>query len=639
MPAVSAAVDFGRISINGKTYNIAPANDAYKVDEVPSHADVDQKMERRVIYRSFSGGIGKLREEPSMDATATSSPSFSFIRQNRIANGFYWASGCSTLIGDRIFCQRANTASNFASSTQQPFLIGDASVFSWSVAQNTIYALSTPPNTWVTSATTVPAITDAIQYGGFLYVAVGDANSFYTWDQVSTTTNWVQRANQAGHFTVIRNQLWRSVNANVYSTINTDPSSQVWTTATVVGDPSTNITALDVWGDFLMVFKQDGIYNIDKTGVVYPLFPGFKNLGMNPKPIGQWRDSYFFASDVGLVWEVAKGAVNRIGFDLAEPYPMGGDSSHAPAFSIPYVSTRGINLPNALIVGFNQFSATNSGGAYFLAWDGTGWHPYTYFQDSAVNGLGVTGGNQNPVNPVVQFSVSSRPIGVGNTNKIFYQTNPLIDPFLAASFDTNPQVMYLTADSGALEDEYKVLERVTAWVDNPSSGTLRIAYALDEEIASLTFHDMGAPQGDQVQSSQQFIPPQPFPTYRKILLRLTTTATASSACPITRYVILHYKQRVPQRRIWTIKILAESNTVAASGQIDVRTAKKIVNDLNLARKFHQQVPFTDANNDTFSVYIDQVGESLSVLKGNQNPSFIADLTLIESAEELVVNNQ
>lgn len=639
MASVGSASNFGRVTINGQNYNIAPINDAYKVAEIPQHSDVDQKMERRVIYRSFVGGVQKRREEPSIDATSVNSPAFNFNKQNRIANGFYWASGCNTITGDRILAQRASVASNFSSSTQEPFLFGDASVFSWSVAQNTVYALTSAPNTWATSSTTIPTITDAIQYGGFLYLAVGDANSFYTWDQVSSTTNWVQRANQAGHFAVIRNQLWRSVNASVFATVNTDPSSQVWSTATVIGDPNTNITALDVWGDFLMIFKQDGIYNADKTGTVYPLFPGFKNLGMNPRPIGQWRDSYYFASDIGLVWEINKTAVNSIGFDTAEPYPMGGDSSNAPQFSVPTAATRGVNCTNFLLVGFNQYAATNSAGAYFMAWDGTGWHPYAFFPDSAVFGLGMTGGNQNPVNPVLQLSVGSRPIGVGNTNKIYYQSNPLVDPLLAASFDTSPQVLYFTADNGALEDEYKVIERVNSWVDNSTSGTLRVAYAIDDEIQGLTFHDLGAPQGDQVQGPQQFMPPIPLPTYRKILLRLTLTATSSSSCPVPRYIILHYKQRTPQRRMWTLKLLAEVNTINASGTIDVRAARKIISDLDTARALHQQVVFLDANGSSNNVYIDEVGESLQTLKGNLDPSSIIDVTLVESTIEEIVNKQ
>lgn len=630
---------FGKITIQGHHYNIAPLDGSYVVQEIPQHSDIDQKMERRVIYRGFSGGIQKRREEPSIDATASTSPTFNFNKQNRIADGFYWASGTNTIVGDRILGQRLSVASNFSSSTQQPFLIGDATIFSWAVAQNTVYALSVPPSTWTTSSTTIPAITDAIQFGAFLYLAVGDANSFYTWDQTTATTNWVQRTNQAGHFTVIRNQLWRSVNASVFSTVNTDPASQVWSTATVVGDPSQPITALDVWGDFLMIFKQDGIYNVDKTGTVYPLFPGFKNLGMSPRPIGQWRDGYFFASDIGLVWEINKSTVTRIGFDTAEPYPMGGDTTNAPAFSIPTVATRGVNLPNCLIVGFNQYAATNTAGGYFLAWDGNGWHPYAYFSDSAVFGIGLTGGNQNPVNPVLQLAVGSRPLGVGNTNKIFYQTNPLVDPLLAGSFDISPQVLYLTTDSGALEDEYKVLERVNAWVDNSTKGTLRVAYALDDEIVALNFHDLGAPQGDLVQGNQQFLPPNPLPTYRKIMLRVTITPTLSTVCPVPRHIILHYKQRTVQRKMWTIKLLAEVNTIGASGTIDVRTARKIIADLDTARANHQQVSFIDINGVPFNVYIDEVGEQLKTLKGSLDPSSIIDVKLVQSAVEQVVNRQ
>lgn len=624
--------NFGQISIHGKPYALAPIPDSYAVAEVPAHGDIDQKMERRVIYRGFSGGIQPRREEPSMDATASSSPSFSFIRQNKITQGFYWANGCDTRQGDRLFPQRLNVASNFSDSTQAPSLIGDATVFSWAVSKNTIYALQVAPSTWLTSAVTIPTITDAVQYGGFLYVAVGNSNSFYTWDQTNTNSNWVQRTSSANNFVVIRNQLWRSNGASIFSTVNTDPANQVWSSATIVGDPNTNINYLDVWGDFIMIFKQDGIYNADKTGNVYPLFPGFRNLGTNPRPIGQWRDSYYFASDVGLVWEISKTGVKRIGFDLAEPFPMGGTASTSPILGTPNAATRGVPLTNYLVVGFNQFPAQSNSGAYFLAWDGKTWHPYAYFANSTVNGLGETGGNQSPVAPTVQLSCK----GNGSTNKIFYQSQPLVDPVHSGSFDTTPQVLYLTVDNGALEDESKVLERINCWIDNPQSGTLKIAYALDENISNLTFADMGTPIGNGSQSAQQFLPPSPLPTYRKIQLRVTIQANTSTNSPIVRYIILHYKQRTPQRRTWTLMLLSDKNTVGPTARVDVRDARKIVADLDAARQVHEQVDFVDILGVTYSVYVDEVSEKIKIQKAGQSPSFIVQVLLVEASVEQLV---
>src|SRR5689334_16134968 len=92
---------FGKISIQGQQYNIAPQQGSYKVSESPAHADIDQRLERRVIYRSFSGGISKKSEETSMDATSSSSPSFSFLRQVRNASGIHWANGADTRSMDR----------------------------------------------------------------------------------------------------------------------------------------------------------------------------------------------------------------------------------------------------------------------------------------------------------------------------------------------------------------------------------------------------------------------------------------------------------------------------------------------------------------------------------------------------------
>ena len=644
MPSIGNS--YGLITIQGKQYNVAPRPEAYKVSESPAHSDLDQKMERRVIYRSFSQGISKRREEPSLDATLTTSPSFSFMRQVKNTTGLYWGNGADTRSEDRIFCQRANTPSNFSDTIQQPFRLGDGSVYSYAASQNAVWALTTPPATWTESVTTIPAVTDIIQYGGQIYLAVGDANSFYTWDQTSPTTVWTQRTFQAGRFAVIRNQLWRSVNSSVFATTNTDPGSQVWTTATVVGDPNTNITALDVWGDFLMMFKQDGIYNADKNGTVYNLFPGFRTIGQNPRPIGQWRDNYYFASDVGLIWEITHAGVTRVGFDISEPFPMGGttDGLVAQSYSLPNVMTastggtpQGVSMTNSMVVGFNQYNPDGTSGAYFLAFDGTAWHPFAFFPQSVALGLGMTGGNQNPVSPTLQFAVQSRTAPF--TNKIYYQANPLIDPFLATSFDTTPQVIYLNVDNGVLEDEYKVIERVNIGVDNYRAGTVKVAYALDEDIDNLVFQDLGAPAGNLTQTNQQFEFPLPYPTYRKIQIRITMQANTSTASPILRYLVLHYKQRTPQRKVWDIEILADQNIIGSSGTVDVRDSGKIIDDLDTSRQNHQQVKFTDIRHDPHTVYVDEVGETIAVLKGDLAPSFIVTVKLIEVSLEEVVNTQ
>lgn len=650
---------FGRVTVNGKRYSVVPREGSYKVSESPAHVDIDPRLERRVIWRTFSGGIGKRREEPSLDATLTSNPSYSSLRQNRNSSGIHWGNGGDTRSQDRIFCQRLNQASNYLDSTQQVTLMGDGSVYSFAMAQRAVYALSVAPATWTQSATVGVDTSDIVQYGGNVYLAVGDANSFYTWNQASPTTTWTQRAFQAGHFAVVNNVLWRSVNANIYATVNTDPANQVWTTATVVGDPNTNITELDVWGSFLIIFKQDGIYSLDKTGSVYPLFPGFKTLGTNPRPIGQWRDQYYFAADVGLIWEISKSKVNRIGFDSTEPFPMGGNNAFNvpnvdPTYSIPVVATRGISTTNYLVVGFNQYAGGTDAGAYYLAWDGTAWHPFAFFKNCNALGLGMTGGNQTPAASVLQFSVAAQQADIphsinGAGNYIFYQTNPLIDPFIASSFDPTPQHIYLTIDNGVLEDEYKVLERVNIFLDNHKTGTCRVAYALDEDIVNLVFQDMGPAQGNLTQGSQQFIPLLPFPTYRKIQLRLTlqglnqdnpnVALTPATSTPVLRYVIMHYKQRMPQRKVWDIELMADKNLVSSSQTLDVRDSSKIIDDLDVARRNHRQVVFQDIRNKKYTAYVDQVGEQLVNLRADFNPSFIVSVQLVETAIEEVVDTQ
>lgn len=618
---------FGRISINKKFYNIAPMENAYKVTEVPSHADVDSKMERRVIYKSFSNGILRHREEDSVDATMTSSPTYTYYRQNRLSSGIYWANGCDTRVADRIFPQRATVQSNFSDTSNIPFLIQDGSIFSYAVSTRAVYVLN--GSSWQVSAVTAQNITDTVSFGGYVYVGIGPNNGFYTWNQQSATGAWVQSSFTASYFTVIRNQLWRASGANIYSTVNTNPASQVWSGATVIGDPSTPITGLDVYQDFIMIFKQDGIYSADKSGNVYPIFPGFKTLGTNPRPLGQWRDQYFFAADFGLVWAYDKNGVHRIGFDMAEPYPMG--SGATAIYAIPNAATRGIPMTNYFVVGFYQsINSDQNAGAYYLAWDGQSWNPFLYVPNAITNAVGMTGGNLGITNPTLQFSYQERASGI---NRIVSMPNPLIDPFLSGSYDTQPQTFYLPIDNGALEDEFKVLERIGIWMDNPKAGTLRCFYALDDEIVPLTWHDMGVPTGNLSVSSQTFVPPQPFPAYRRIQLKFVLTANASNVAPIVRYVIMHYKQKIPQRKVWDVILMAERNVVSSTGRLDVRSSKQIIDDLNTARVNRQQIIFNDPQNTAQMVYIDEVGEDLKILKGgNQNPSYLVMVKMVAAVD-------
>jgi len=756
----------GRIEIDGKPYNIALEPDSYKVQEIPTHSDVDQKMERRVIWRDFSIGIMRRREDPSLDATSVTSKTYTYFRQVRNPEGFYWAAGCDTTRQNRVFAQRATTSSNMNVAGQHFTHFIDGSLVSVTFSEKAVYTLA-PPGTWTLSSTISPSgrISDGIQYGGQIYIAIGPVsgtatsvgattltdtsaawttNEFaaggtvtmgastatitsntatvltftggwtggtpalstyqitqgiYTWNQMASGS-WTQRTVAASHFTVIREQLWRSLNANIYDTINTDPSAQVWSGATIIGDPNTPITGLDVFQDFLMIFKQDGIYSADKNGNVYPIFPGFKTLGTNPRAIGQWQDEYYFAADVGLIWAYSpRGGVRRVGFDWSEPYPMDPvDSILQKQYSIPNVAnaSQGIPLTNFLIVPFNQYvtqgyassvgattltdSSANwvvnefagdtvtmgsssavitsntatvltfsswTGGtpvaafykltdahaaAFFLAYDGTGWHPFKYFANSAAVGVGITGGSLVPSNPTLHFCV----IPNGSNTQIQFMQQPLIDPFVAGSFDTITQSLYFPADNGALEDEYKVFERVNVFVDNPEAGIIKMYYAVDEEIPALTFHDMGVPQFQGVQGNQIFSPPIPLPQYVKIMLKLTLTPNASTASPAVRNVILHYKQRSPQRRTWDIAILAESNLVGTGGRLDTRNAARIIGDLNAARINHRQVTFVDALLNSANVYVDEVGETIKILKGEQNPSYIVTVKLVENVDQLKV---
>jgi hypothetical protein len=123
-----------------------------------------------------------------------------------------------------------------------------------------------------------------------------------------------------------------------------------------------------------------------------------------------------------------------------------------------------------------------------------------------------------------------------------------------------------------------------------------------------------------------------LPTYVKIMLKMTITPTSSTASPAIRNVVLHYKQRYPQRREWDISVLADNNLVGPNGRIDTRSAKKIIADLNAARINHKQVVLQDVMLEQTSVYVDEVSQTIKILKGNRNPSFVVLVKLIEAVE-------
>ena len=437
---------------------------------------------------------------------------------------------------------------------------------------------------------------------------------------------------KAVSFTVIRNQLWRAAGPKMWAW---DGQQATWSGETIIGDPNTNITALDVYQDGLVIFKQDGIYTLNRTGDVFPLFPGFRTLGLNPRPIGQWQGMYFFASDVGMIWQWDGDQVTSIGFDFAEAYPFPDGT-----FGLPNAVTKGIQLPNFLLVGFNKYNSRNN-ASYFLAYDGQGWHPFHFDLNYQASGLGMTGGNTTPTNPTIQFGKVTWNGQVNGSNPAFsinYLTQPTLDPYLISNYDTAPQTVFLPVDSGIIADEWKVLEGLRIFVENPTVGTVRIAYCIDDNIFTQTYVDLGAPQNDRT-TIQTFLPggttppPGPLPVYRKIMFRVTMTPDASGATPIIRMIMHRYKQRESQRKSWKIALFLEEGQMMPNRNTQRATASQMLHNLNTARKNRNLVEFKDLVGDTYMVYVESVGESLKTYRSKDLlTSFVADVVLVEPVE-------
>lgn len=427
---------------------------------------------------------------------------------------------------------------------------------------------------------------------------------------------------RATSFAVIRNVLWRAAGPRMWSW---DGAYVAWSGESVIGDPNANITALDVYQDALVIFKQDGIFTMNRTGDVFSLFPGFKTLGLNARPLGQWKGNYYFASDVGMVWEWNGDVINSIGFDYAEAYPFPDGT-----FGLPNAVTRGIGLPNYFLVGFQKFNSHNN-AAFFFAYDGVGWHPFHYDPNYVSTGLGFTGGNQLPANPTIQFGKGT---WNGTSYAISYLTSPTLDPYLVTNYDTTPQVVFLPVDSGIIADEWKVLEGLRLFVENSTSGLVRVAYASDDNIFLQQYVDMGPPQNDRT-TIQTFVfgASTQLPVYRKIMFRITLTPDANNATPIIRLVMHRYKQRETQRKSWTMALFLEEGQMNPNSNREHRTSKQMLKHLNDARKERNLVDFVDLVGDKYKVYVESVGESLKTYRGASNTtSFVAKVVLVEPAE-------
>jgi hypothetical protein len=421
-------------------------------------------------------------------------------------------------------------------------------------------------------------------------------------------------------FAVIRNTLWRAAGPRMWAW---DGQQSAWTGESIIGDPNTNITSLDIYNDSLVIFKQDGIYTLNRSGDVFTVFPGFKTLGFNPRPIGQWQGNYYFASDVGMVWLWDGSNVKSIGFDYAEAYPFPDGT-----FGLPNVVTLGVGLPNYFLVGFQKWNSNNNASFYF-AWDGVGWHPFHYDPNYVVTGLGATGGNQVPVNPTIQFGKAT---WNNTTFTINYLTQPTLDPYLITSYDTTPQTIFLPVDSGIISDEWKVLEGLRVFIENPTTGTVRISYSSDDNIFTQTYIDLGAPQNDKT-PLQTFIPSGALPVYRKIMFKVVLTPAANSATPIIRMVMHRYKQRETQRKSWTMALFLEEGQMTPTHNREQRTAKQMLKHLNDARKERNLVEFVDLVGDKYMVYVESVGESLKTYRtNNKTTSFTCKVVLVEPAE-------
>ncbi len=250
----------------------------------------DVMPEDLFVQNDWSGGAGLRNWKPSSaenDRYVWSSnidlsfPNVAFLSPAR--NTMKLTSGVAPTISmsnlDQMIMVRWDTSIFFFCGTKG---------FYWDTSAATLPNVLT--TTGPTGATTFPAaVTSAVVYNGVLCVAVGTSNKyFYTTDKTPAVAgDWTQSTNADGYaeyFTVLQGILYKGASAtgsrstcDVKSTTN-PVNASTWTLSGNVGTIDVPMTNLVTFNNNLVIFKEDGIYLFDLSGVAYEAVPALKQF-------------------------------------------------------------------------------------------------------------------------------------------------------------------------------------------------------------------------------------------------------------------------------------------------------------------------------------------------------------------------
>jgi hypothetical protein len=157
---------------------------------------------------------------------------------------------------------------------------------------------------WTAATTTIAGITDMKVCGAVVYAAVGASTKYYysadgdTWTQSALDDGYANKFLVAPNSAGTADILWKSKNPNEV-TYTTDGTSVAWSTATYVGDTSTNIINMFLCNDRLFVGKTNSLWYLDAGGGTHNIKPDLATSAStdNFKYVTDWQNSVYYTEN------------------------------------------------------------------------------------------------------------------------------------------------------------------------------------------------------------------------------------------------------------------------------------------------------------------------------------------------------
>lgn len=208
---------------------------------------------------------------------------------------------------------------------------------------------------------------DGIVHGGFIAIGYGSGGQVYSADGATFT---VATANKADAYGALGANLYRAVRPN--TVFAATAINGAWDSGSSIGDASFSINSLGGVEQILMVGKEDGMYSIDRDGIVTPFTPELRiqaNTNFaSTRASDSFNGSYFFRTLNGAI-EISggDGSKDRVGLDQLSSPDLPTVVIQAMCHDDRYLYALCANTSNDLMI----LRRTISGSWHTFYWDGS----------------------------------------------------------------------------------------------------------------------------------------------------------------------------------------------------------------------------------------------------------------------------